>query len=204
MKRVLAGLFALALTVSMSNVNAITIVNGSFEDITGMTDNGSYANGIPTGWSYTGTTLQALKSPPFSPSGVDGDYYIEIYSSPDFGTLSQIVTGLTIGQEYELSFLWGNRMLGYDFTIEMGGSSFNESGTDLVNMIAESFAFTATAMSEDLNLTWNDSGLDSVSGGALDAFVLTETGPSIPEPTTLLLMGFGLAGIGYRRRKLVS
>ena len=88
--------------------------------------------------------MQALLSPPFAPSGVDGDWYVEIFRNPDFGTLSQTVTGLEIGQEYELSFLWGNRTRGYDFTVEMGGSSFNASGTGLVDMIAKSFSFVAT------------------------------------------------------------
>ena len=101
-----------------------------------------------------------------------------------------------IGQQYELSFLWGNRMRGYDFTVEMGGSSFGASGAGLVDMIPESFAFTATSTVENLNIIWHDSGEDSVSGGALDAFVLEV----IPEPATLSLFTLGSLTL-LRRRK---
>jgi hypothetical protein len=192
-------LAALGLTVILATgsavANAFSIVNGSFEDITGMSDLGTFANGVPPGWSFTGTEVQALQSPPFAPSGVDGSYFIEILSSPLVGTLSQTVMALTIGQEYELSFLWGNRVGGYDFTIEMGGSSFSESGSGIVNMIADSFTFTATATSEDLNLTWHDSAAVTHCGGALDAFVLT------PEPTTALLLAAGLAGLAAAGRR---
>ena len=118
----------LVLVVFECNATAITIVNSSFEDISGLTGSFDFFDGVPTGWSFTGTKVQALKSPPWSPSGVDGSYYIEIFKSPDFGTLSQSVPGLVIGQQYELSFLWGNRMNGYDFTVEMSGSSFGASG----------------------------------------------------------------------------
>lgn len=181
-----------------AGVNAVTIVNNSFEDITGMNDNGTFANGVPAGWSFTGTKVQALQSPPNDPSGVDGSYFIEIFNSSDLGTLSQNITGLTVGQEYELSFLWGNRTLGYDFKVEMDGSSFSQSGTGLVNMIAESFTFTATATNGDLNITWNECGVGCVSGGALDAFVLNE----VPIPPALWLFGSGLLGmIGIARRK---
>ena len=130
MKKVtqLLAIYLLVLVVFECNATTIPIVNSSFEDISGMTDFGSFADGVPTGWSFTGTEVQALKSPPYTPSGVDGSYYIEIYKSPDFGTLSQSVPGLVIGQQYELSFLWGNRMNGYDFTVEMSGSSFGASG----------------------------------------------------------------------------
>jgi len=37
--------------------------------------------------------------------------------------------------------------------------------------------------------------------GDIDNISLTSISSSIPEPTTLALMGFGLAGIGWKRRK---
>jgi hypothetical protein len=109
-----------------------------------MTDFTSNFDGVPVGWSFSGNQVQILKSPPFAPSGVDGENYLEMYNTADLGTLSQDVTGLVAGQPYKLSFLWGNRTSAFDITISMGGSSFNESGDGLIAMTIASLIFTAT------------------------------------------------------------
>lgn len=200
MKKILsASVFALICLLA-GNVNAATIVNGSFEDLTGL----SGFDGVPVGWTFTGTQVQVLNSSVYGPSGADGFYYVEIYNSSDLGTLSQTVTGLTVGQEYKLSFLWGNRLNPFDITVEMGGSSFNQSGTGVISMTPASFFFTAASTSVPLNITWN-TGTDV--SGALDAFVLTGPESVVPLPASLPLFATGLGAmglVGWRRNKKMA
>ena len=80
------------------------LVNGSFEDTTGLAGSGDFFDGVPIGWSFTGNIVQLLTSAvPTAPSGIDGNLYVEFNGDDalsSFGTLSQSVTGLTVGQEY--------------------------------------------------------------------------------------------------------
>lgn len=184
--------------------NATTIINGSFEDITGMADSGTFANGVPVGWTYVGGGgfgVQVLESPPFAPSGVDGLRYVESYAGPaEIGTLSQVVAGLTIGTTYELSFLWGNRQDAFDMEVAMGGNSFAVSGTGLIDMVAESFQFVASSTSETLALTWN---FGTEVSGALDNFELSQVGGpvDVAEPAVPASLGLGLLGLYLLRRR---
>ena len=184
-----------------STTNAATIVNGSFEDTSGMIDFTSNFDGVPVGWSFSGNQVQVLKSPPFAPSGVDGENYVEMYNTADLGTLSQDVNGLIFGQEYELSFLWGNRTSAFDITVEMGGTSFNASGSGLVNMTSASLIFTVANTIETLSITWNDPGDYGVSG-ALDAFRIS----AVPLPAGVWLLLSALGGLGFAgwRRKVAT
>ena len=188
--------------VASSSVSAASIINGSFEDLTGLTMTGgtAYGNGVPVGWSYTSAAtnpyVQVLNTGFYPVLGVDGNFYVEYGSG--FGTLSQNVTGLSVGQDYELSFLWGNRLGNFDITVEMGGASFNAVGTGLTGMTSQSLFFSALATDLDLGITWNRSTQYS---GAHHAFVLSEVS-AVPLPPLAILFGTALLGLaGLRRRK---
>ena len=203
-KNTICALAGIALVAYAAPSSAITIVNGSFEDISGMVDSGDYANGTPNGWTFTGLEVQILKSPPFAPTGVDGERYVEMSGGTDWGVLSQVVTGLTVGHDYELSFLWGNRQSAFNMTVEMGGQSFATSGTGVANMTAQTLQFTAANTSETLALEWlTPNGVS----GALDAFELIDLDAAqveIPAPPNLAILGLGLAGLVAIRRKRIS
>ena len=46
--------------VLISNANAVPIINGSFEDISGMSGSGTFRDGIPVGWSFTGKSSAGI------------------------------------------------------------------------------------------------------------------------------------------------
>ena len=172
------------------------IANGSFENTSGpdlAPVNGSSSNfiGVPVDWMWTPgantpaappTEVQLLDSSiGVSPSGIDGSFYLELHRTPDTGTLSQTVTSLIVGEEYEVSFLWGNRgepTFGddYNFTVEMGDSAFSRDGSDKLDFSVGSITFTAAATSDDLNITFNDllATGGTETGGALDNFVIRQ------------------------------
>ena len=143
-------------------------------------------------------------------------------------TMSQTISGLTVGGTYTLTFSWGATQ--YQF---INGSSFNCSGcwigattnemvvslggetqdTATVNVASkgftgwmpESMTFTATSASEML-VFLSEGGPTSLPPVALlDGVSLTGDVPgAAPEPGTWAMMGIGFAGLGfaaYRRRR---
>jgi hypothetical protein len=191
-------ILALVALTTSTNINAAIIINGSFEDDA---STGWY---IPSGWTWSTTfSPQILDISP--PNNIDGSYYIEIgndnLGNPVFGTLSQTINELIIGHEYELSFLWGNRTGLYDFTVEMGGTTFNQSGSGTLDFTAAAFTFVAATSIEDLNITWNDPGTPTPgSDGTMDAFALNDL--TVPVPAAVWLFASGLFGLlAVARRK---
>ena len=179
------------------------LVNGSFEDTTGLVGGGDFFDGVPIGWSFTGNIVQVLTNAvPTAPSGIDGNLYVEFNGDDalsSFGTLSQSVTGLTVGQKYEVAFLWGNRGVpgddAYDFAVEMGGATFSRAGSGLVNLTAGSIQFIASLSTEELRIIFNDPGGPTLTDGALDAFEIHPVS-DVPEPSSMVLLSLGVAGFG--------
>jgi hypothetical protein len=138
---------------------------------------------------------------------------------PNFtGALTQTITGLTIGQEYQLSFYWAGGELfnrtGYtsiQLTGSLGGDSFatpvylntNPAGTpgSFSGWTLETFDFTANATSEALSFLAVGSPAANLPPFALlDGVSLT----AVPEPSTWAMMLAGFGGLGFaafRRRR---
>lgn len=225
---------AAALLAFSPIVNAQTIINGSFEDTSGMTGSINFM-GVPIGWTYTDAsgftaphipTVQAINkdwsssattiTSAYYPENVDGNYYMEgtgKLSSPyddtddwSQGTLWQDVSGLTVGQEYRLDFLWGNRWhmndwsdpvsyAAYDFTISMGGEEFSRNGDEGIGLLADHIIFIASDTTERLSIEMKHT--QSQTNGAFDNFVLSPT----PEPSGALLVALTGALALLRRRR---
>ena len=149
----------------------------------------------------------------------DGGAFVALDGDPGFsGPLTQTITGLTVGDTYQLTFYWAGAELsnrtGYQ-TIQLtgtfGGDPFatpvytntNPAGTpgSFSGWTLETFDFTATATSEVLSFLAVGSPAANLPPFALlDGVSLT----AVPEPSTWAMMLAGFGGLGYaafRRRR---
>lgn len=194
--------------ITLGSVTAsVTVINGGFEDTTGMTPVGNFYQGstIP-GWSFSGFTAEIATISAFgTPTGVTGTNYLEVFrTDPNgLGTLSQTVSGMTVGQDYELTFDWGNRAhiggdQNYEFDVSIAGQSFSQFGTDPVDMTSETIPFTATSTSETIGITFYFPSSFSETDGAFDNFAINQ----VPEPSSTVLIGIGGLALILKRRRI--
>jgi choice-of-anchor C domain-containing protein len=205
------AMFATATLASVERVNAVTIINGSFE--TGVS--AGTGIGIPTGdstsivgWTVSSGTVDYMNTGWVAADGVRS---IDL-SGGGAGSISQELLGLSVGQEYSIQFSLAGNPNGppAEKTLEVsaGGASsvyaFDIAGKSPSDMgwIALSFIFTANNTTETLVFS---SLVNSVYGPALDNVSIAAT----PLPGALPLFGsilgsFGLFSWLRRRWRSVS
>lgn len=200
--------------VPLSSAGAVSILNGSFE--IGV-DPGSFTNLNAGSTNITDWTIAS--------GNIDyiGDYWTAADGSRSLdmnglapGSISQVVTGLTFGQQYEVTFeLAGNPAGGPDQkTLQLSAGvgtnnyTFDISGHSLSSMgwVFEHFFFTADGGSDTLtfaSLTTGDSGNSSYPNAFGPALDNVSISPSpLPSTWTMLFMGFiGLGFFAYRGTK---
>lgn len=126
------------------------------------------------------------------------------------GSATRLVTGLTFGQQYNLSFLLsGDNRPGeaYVLTGGIAGLSFTvngtvgAAGTNLGSLLT--YGFTATSSSHLLSF-----GQASATDGSpiIDNIRIESVGGAVPEPASwaMLLAGFGMVGFAARRRRTIT
>ena len=203
----LASLAAAAAGLSLlaSAAGAVTIVNGDFESGptvggAGYTTLSAGSSALP-GWTIGGDSIDYIGSYWTAESGT---HSLDMSGNAP-GSISQTVTGLTVGQSYTVTFyLSGNPaggdpnkelelqapgITGYYFIV--GANEFTLPG---ITWYKEDLIFQAVSSTANLTFTSLE---NSAYGPALDNVTI-----SVPELTTWALMigGLGLVGYSLRRR----
>jgi len=130
----------------------------------------------------------------------------------------QLITGLTVGQTYSVSFDWaGAQQQGYDgattegwgvsLSTTLGNAVYTQTGN--ISDVSHGFTgwqtstmtFTATASSEYLSFMANGTPSGVPPFSLLDNVSMVASG-AVPEPATwgMMILGFGFVGFSMRRR----
>ena len=216
-----------ALLLFGAGAKADLITNGGFETTTGYGQIGT--NATVSGWttngynfifpSSGGTVNGSAGSLSLYNGGVDGGAvlgpspaggnYIGADGAFEVGAISQTINGLTAGAQYTVSFYWGGAQqtnfsgaTTEKWLVSLGSQTLS---TNTVTDVSGGFTgwqqtfltFTATGNSEVLSFLAQGTPDGQPPFSLLDGVTMT----AVPEPASMTLLGAGLAGLGFVRRR---
>jgi hypothetical protein len=195
--KVVAASLVLALTATGA-ARAASIIDGDFSS---PNEHGGWGDTTTLpGWvSDTPDSFEVGNSAVYGlPCVSAGCQNLEVNAN-QLGSVSQTVTGLTVGDTYTLSWLYGGRNAGGPQQLDVFANS-TQIATDSSDGVTPSwtpntFKFLAGATSEEFTFTSVNEGGDPTYGNELTNVALT-----VPEPATwvMMLMGVGMIGAGMR------
>jgi hypothetical protein len=218
---------ALLATFCSLSLRADSIVNGSFEapvvSAGGFTNFPNGSTGI-NGWTVIGAPGGvSIVSGTFTQNGIsfpaeDGNQWLDLTgdgTNSNEGVQQSFAT--TVGAQYTLSFWVGNVdnpggifgtsstvevLLGDSILLSATNGNTTITGTQTWNQFVTTF--TATGSTTSLAFVNGDPASDNSNG--LDNVSVNLSGaqpPTVPEPSTLVLLGSGSLGLlGWARKKL--
>jgi hypothetical protein len=206
----LAGIIA-AIGISTSvPADASTIFSETFDSLTP----GAQLVALPFSQRAAGTYYQINSLPGWSAVGMASGVYAFEYGTANYALLlnegghsaSHDITGLTIGQAYDLQFqYWGDNVAAtYSFNVTINGATsyFSAMGVSAPTGGYYTVDIPFVATGTGTTLTFQETSATTASP-VFDNILMTTSDPqSVPEPVTSLLVGCAIGLVAKARRRV--
>jgi hypothetical protein len=161
--------------------------------------NPSFGTGDFTDWTTNDLEYTSIESNYDGYTPYTGGYFLSMGNADYYGTISQMVSGLTVGEQYNLYVDLATNSDPNSFGISFGGQTvLTPTNIPDSNDAYVEYDFTVTATSTTETLTLSEEDIP-------DYFALGYVGMTpVPEPTSVTMLdigAFGILGYAWRRHK---